>query len=96
MAEADATVTSRNIPVDEYAFGKEVFSHDAVVGATTGPDDGLFSLCGDGMETGGEIMLYRSRETAFVLVEVFDQISEERSGLEYGTLDDGSEIEGFR
>jgi hypothetical protein len=52
LAEADATVTSRNIPVDEYAFGKEVFSHDAVVGATTARR-WAFSLCGDGMETGG-------------------------------------------
>ena len=61
LTEADATVASRNIPVDEYAFEGRYLSHDAVVGATTSPDDGLFSLRGDGIETGGEIMLYRNR-----------------------------------
>jgi len=95
LAEADAAIAGRNVFVDKDAFGEKVSGHDAIVGAAAGPDDGLFLLCGNGVKTGGEVVLYRGGETTFVFVEIFDQVSEERSGLEYGAFDDRSEIERF-
>lgn len=95
LTKADAAVTSRDILVDKDTFGKEIFGHDAIVGAATSPDDGFVFLCCDSVKACGEIELYGGSETTFVFVGIFNQVSEERSGLEYGTLDDWGEIEGF-
>ncbi len=95
LTETDAAVTSRDILVDKDTFGKEIFGHDAIVGAAAGPDYGFVFLCRNSVKACGEIELYGGSETTFVFVGIFDQVSEERSGLEYGTLDDWGEIEGF-
>ena len=95
LAEADTAIARWHRAIDEDTVLEKVCAHDAIVGTATSPDDGLFSLCGDGVESCGEIVLYGGSEALWVFgMEVSDKKGEEWGGAEDIVFDNWSEWEG--
>lgn len=93
LTETDAAVTRGYFFIDEDTFGEKVFSHDSVVGTTARPHYWFACLRGNSIETASEIVLHSGSEPVFILRYMFDEITKERRGFEYGVFDNGGNIE---